>query len=478
MRLLVATLLVVALLAGCAKPAPSSNSSAQVEAPLVPADLSVLSGNTTKALPAAFGGGFHMAWKDTGFDGAEPNIGITPAGNAFITAFSTVIRSKDVGQTWEATVDRTVAPTTLDPMLWVDPATGRVFSNQLNVACAWLSWSDDEGDSWTPSPVSCGLPAIDHQKFASGPYSASSPLAPAAGNPLYPNHVSFCYNKIGGTFCAVSVDGGIHFVLDNLVDTAPIGPSIATDRSCGGINGHQKYAPDGTIYVPYGLNCGIAFVAVSTDSGVSWTLHRLGFPQFEADPFITVTSDGTAYYMWRDDTQRMKLIRSHDRFATFDGPFDITPPEVTGTMFAGLTAGSPGRIAWSFLGHTTPYTGDPPSATFVNATARWHLYAGMSLDADAAEPTFVTQRVTPADDPVQVGPIFEGGGGDPSRNLLDFIDMHTGPDGRPWIAFTDGCTSKACKTPDAKPSDSRDAQIAAAWMQSGPSLFADKPRLS
>jgi hypothetical protein len=401
------------------------------------------------------------------------------------------VRSQDQGKTWKAALapldpsapsatDLPASPTTLDPMLWVDQQTGRIFSNQLNVACAWLSWSDDEGNTWTPSPVSCGLPAIDHQKFASGPWSASSPLAPlASANPVYPNHVSYCYNKIGGTFCAVSVDGGIHFALDNLVDTAPIGPSIATDRSCGGINGHQKYGPDGTIYVPYGLNCGIAFVATSTDSGVSWQIHRIGFPQFEIDPSITITPDGTAYYMWRSDDQHVHMVRSHDKFATFDGPWDITPPDVTLTRFAAITSGSDGRIAWSFLGATVAYNGTtPPTPSEAPAETRWRLYAGMSLDAEATEPTFVVQPITPKDDPVQVGPSFEGGGGDPSRNLLDFIDMHTGPDGRWWIAYTDGCTSAACKAPDSLPSESRSATTSVAWLKDGPSLYAEHARLT
>ena len=128
----------------------------------------------------------------------------------------------------------------------MDPDTGRVFSKQLNGAGAGLSWSDDEGNSWKPSPVSCGLPGIDHQKFASGPYAASSPFAPLGANPLYKNHVSFCYNKIGGTFCAISSDGGIPFGYAALVDTAPLRPPIPTDRSCRALTGPPTPPPPAT----------------------------------------------------------------------------------------------------------------------------------------------------------------------------------------------------------------------------------------
>lgn len=481
MRVLALATVLVILLAGCSKPAVTDTSSQPAPSSAAnPSGLSVQSGNQTKPLPAAFGGGYTTAWNNTGYHGAEPNIGITPKGNVFVTANNHVVRSMDKGASWKTVTDPTGSPTSLDPMLWVDSLTGRIFSNQLNVACAWLSWSDDEGDSWKPSPVSCGLPGIDHQKFASGPWSDSSPLKPlASANPLYANHVSYCYNKIGGTFCAISADGGIHFEADNLVDLAPQASAVATDRSCGGINGHQKYGPDGTIYVPYGLNCHLAFVATSTDSGATWAIHRIGFPQMEADPSITITPDGTAYYMWRGDDQHMHMVRSNDKFATFDGPWDITPPEVTTTMFAAITSGSDGRIAWTFLGDKMAYNGThPPTPTDTSDKARWHLFAGMSLDAEAAEPTFVIQQVTPNSDPVQVGPIWEGGGSDPSRNLLDFIDMHTGPDGRWWIAFTDGCTNDGCKADDALPTQSRDDMTSVAWLKDGPSLFADKPRLT
>ena len=45
-------------------------------------------------------------------------------------------------------------------------------------------------------------------------------------------------------------------------------------------------------------------------------------------------------------------------------------------------------------------------------------------DADTANPTFVSYRVQPLDDPVQIGGICNGNQGcvDGNRNLLDFID--------------------------------------------------------
>ena len=486
MRILAAAVVGLLLLAGCAQTAPPSSSAPTSVEPTLDPNVRVL-GDAPGQLPAAFGGGFKVAWKDIGFTGAEPNIGVTSTGSVFVSGFEanpddplgvqlvpTVLRSGDGGATWQKTENPLNAPTTLDPLLWVDPTTDIVYSSQLNLACAWLSQSADDGATWTVSPASCGLPGADHHKFATGPYAAASPFAALSNNPLATRHATFCYNKIGGTFCSVSVDGGLRFEYEALVDLNPVASTVATDRSCGGINGHQKYAPDGTIYVPYGLNCGLAFVAVSTDSGFSWTVRRIGYPQLEADPFVAVTDDGTAYYMWRDEDQRMKLVRSTDRFATFDGPFDITPPEVTGTVFAALTAGSAGRIAWAFLGHTTPFENGTVGPDLVGDKARWHLYAGMSVDADAEAPTFVTQQVTPNEDPLQIGPICDTGA---CRNHLDFIDMAPGPDGRFWVAFTDGCANEPCRAPDAQPQESRDMQLGVAWLAEGPALKADLPRV-
>lgn len=512
MRTWMVALLLLPLLAGCFGKTNNTTTTAPAVTATATSGLQGLKGNdTVNGLPAAFGGGFKVVNVATGFHGGEPNIGITSKGNVYTdvflpnpvpnnpfvgsAAYGAVIGSSDGGKTWAVKADATHDPATLDPMLWVDQKTDRIFSNQLNVACAWLSFSDDEAGTWKESPASCGAPAIDHQKFATGPYSAASPFAPAAGNPVYPNVATFCYNKIGGTFCAVSFDGGIHFVMDNLVDLSPASPAVATDRGCGGINGHQKFGPDGTIYLPYGLNCGQAFVATSTDSGATWLPHRLGAPQEEIDPAVTITPDGMAYYMGRGDDEAFYLFRSKDHFTTHEGPFRITPPDVNGTVFAGLTSGSDGRIAFAYLGHKADlahpgkvHSTDADKPEFDGNHTRWYLYVGMSLDAEAADPYFLINQATPDSDPVQVGCVQETREPDPDdptgnrplcsqRNMLDFIDMQRDLDGRFYVVYTDGCTSPSCASLTALPSDSRDSMVTVARMESGPSLFAEKGRL-
>ncbi|MCA1814736.1 MAG: glycoside hydrolase, partial [Halobacteriales archaeon] len=190
-----------------------------------------------------------FAIADTGFPGAEPNLGITRNGSVFVTAFNDAIVSRDGGTTWNVSVHFGALPRdqqqldpvgTSDPMLWVDPVTSRVMVHQMFPAlgCTTFLWTDDDGASWLQKPLACGTPGIDHQKVVTGPYAPT--LAPAGA--LYPQATYFCYNKIASTDCATSFDGGLGFVLDQPV-------AVEARDGCGGINGHPAAAPDGTVYV-------------------------------------------------------------------------------------------------------------------------------------------------------------------------------------------------------------------------------------
>jgi hypothetical protein len=408
----------------------------------------------------------------TGFEGGEPNIGVTSAGNVFVTAFQNVVKSADGGRTWAQVTDPTGPPTTLDPMLWVDPITDRIFNNQLYVGCSYLSFSDDEGATWTPAPVSCGVPGIDHQKISTGPYPAGAVQAGVASQ-VYPTLATYCYNKLMATDCAVSFDGGLHYEYDQVVDSGNVAPNINTPLSCGGLNGHQHHAADGTIYVPYGFNCGQAFVGVSTDGGLTWTPKRTNLPSLYVDMDVASTPDGTAYLFYKSNDQRVYVARSHDHFDTVEGPFLVSPPEVTGTMYTVMSAGSDGRVAFAYLGNkqnTNNSLEDDMGPDTV-----WDLYVTMTVDGEAAQPTFVTTKANADGDPVQRGSIcMSRGCHDGNRNMLDFIDSAMGPDGRFWVVFTDGCTSRQCLAPGAR-MQSTDSMVSVARVTLGPSLLADKP---
>jgi hypothetical protein len=323
-------------------------------------------------------------------------------------------------------------------MLWVDPITDRVFTNHMTgLYCANMIYSDDEGESWTMKPMTCGTPVNDHQKVATG--IGYGPRAPPVESPAYPNPVYYCYNKLVATRCAVSHDSGLTFPVEATVAGTPTEP-------CGGINGHPAAHPDGTMFVPLNLDCPATAVGVSEDSGLTWTFKLSPFEDIgaeELDPEITVTPDGTAYMLWRGADHLQYLARSSDKFDTWEGPWKVSPEGVKSTVFAGLTSQVDGKIAFAFLG--TRNTDEEPSLA-ANET-RWYLYTGVSLDAASPNPTFVVEQSTPDEDPVQIGCVWLGGGGNPCRNMLDFIDMASDSEGRFFVAFTEGCVA-ASQHPD------------------------------
>jgi hypothetical protein len=418
------------------------------------------------AVPAVFTG-MKVSSAATNFRGAEPSIGITSKGAVVATAYEDIVRSLDGGKTWSV-VHHVGLGESFDPFLYVDPATNQVFAIHINPVrvCNVLATSRDDGATWTELPMRCPVPDVDHQKLSTGPYPSA--LAAAGSLAPYPQYTVLCYNLLGATHCAGSLDGGITYENDMVVDGTPVG-------DCGGLNGHQLQAPDGSIYVPYGFNCGGARVAVSADGGLTWTRHDLKQAQLEIDPELARTPDGTMYYLYRGGDQLVHLLRSKDGFATTQGPFIVSPPGVRSTAFLGMAAGSDGRVSFSYLG-TTDTDAGPDAAP---SSARWSLYAGMTVDGEATAPTIVTARVSPQTDPVQLGSICDDKAcKDGNRNLLDFIDMSRGPDGRFWIAYADGCTSDACKTPgQTNPQTSRDDTLSIAYMAEGPSLLADKGTL-
>ncbi|HWG90966.1 MAG TPA: sialidase family protein [Candidatus Thermoplasmatota archaeon] len=479
MRAVVALALSGLLLAGCLTPAEESATSASIPTPSLP-EVPLLSYDAAGApvpLPPEFlNGTTRVVHRLLGTRGAEPNVGITSSGAIFVSAGDFVMRSKDNGLTWEKVFEFGKVAEGVDygrnsdPMLWVDRDTDRVFAPFMFpvLACSSAVYSDDDGETWIDRPMSCGLPVVDHQKIATGAYG---PDLPALPNPVYKNLVYYCYNKLVTTNCAMSYDGGLTYPVDRVVT-----------QECGGINGQPHAAPDGTVYVPLGLNCGKPAVAVSTDNGLTWTLRYIedgGLGNAEIDPDVTVTPDGTAYYFWRAaKDNRMYVARSTDGFATAEGPFLVSPPEVTSARFSVVTSGDDGRLAFAYYGTnmTTATAGEAPDNT------RWHLFVTFSLDAASANPTFVTQRVTPDEDPIQIGYMWEGGGGDPGRNHLDFIDLHVGPEGRAVVAFTDGCVDDdefdCANNPAATLDDSRARATAVAILEEGPSLYAAKGRLT
>lgn len=395
---------------------------------------------------------FQFLNADTGREGGEPTLGLTSDGSIFVVEFTRTLRSDDDGSTWRD-VTAPLTTTTLDPMLYVDPWTDRVFVAHLYVGCSYLSWSDDKGGNWITNPAACGTPGNDHQKLAVG-----SHLLPS---PVYAGIVYYSYASFGeGIWVSRSLDGGVTWTSAPAMSEAfgfeyRTGGPIAADRG-------------GNVYVPAYLDGGGFAVAVSNDHGATFRAVRAGDRSAGLegiDPGLALDAQGNAYgAYWGDGAVR--VVVSTDHGDSWSPPRPVSPPALTSFVLADAVAGDRGRVAVAYLA-----TADTPRGpNHADAWARWHLYLSYTDDALDPEPVWNTTRVTPADDPVQIGSICTGGigcfGG--NRNLLDFIDVQAGPDGRIYAAYTDGCR-EGCTTPQT----SRDGRGFVAVQAEGPRLFAD-----
>jgi hypothetical protein len=376
----------------------------------------------------------------------EPSIGSNwKSGNTLFTANTNeyVVRFDDRRgrSTWTLVNDDVTDPankTSLDPIGFTDSRTGRTFVSQLYLACSAASYSDDDFATRPVPSQGCGsvVNGYDHQTFGGGPFPEN---VTALGT--YPHAVYYCSQGVamllGGAACARSDDGGLTF-----------GPGLATwTTECSGLHGHVQVSPrDGTVYLPNSVCGDRQGVAVSTDGGYTWQVRTIPDSlSNNNDPYVGVASDGTLYFSYSDGTGHARVAVSRDRGRTWGKSVAVgVPYGVRNSEFAMVVAGDGDRAAVAFLGTTTP--GSTQAASFGKSAdlerftgAEWHMYVSTTYDRGRS---WTTVDATPHD-PVQRGCIWNGGGDNPCRNLLDFNGMTIDKTGRVLVGFADGCVGPA-----------------------------------
>jgi hypothetical protein len=414
----------------------------------------------------------------------EPSIGVDwNTGKAFIEAGNHTLRVTfndtvtPATSTWEDKRSP-FARVSLDPILFTDDGhfggTNRTFSSQLNGATSELSFTDDDGDDWTPTQGS-GQPAgVDHQTVGGGPYASPAPAVHT-----FPHAIYYCSQDIATAFCSRSDDGGLTFGPGVPIYTfttisgvdLPVAPG-----TCGGLHGHVRVSPDGTAYVP-NENCQDAAgvsrpgIAVSTDNGLTWVVRTVPDAHTSGsggDPSVAAGKNNTIYFGYVNSDGHAKIAVSHDRGVSWSKSQDAgTPFGIQNAEFAEVIAGDDSRAAFAFLGTPTP--GDDQSGDFLGV---WHLYSAFTYDGGR---TWTTSDATPSD-PVQRGCIWNGGGSNPCRNLLDFNDITVDKVGRVLVGYADGCTG-TCVTDSTQnattgPASAQDALATIARQTGGRGLFA------
>ncbi len=398
---------------------------------------------------------------------------VNTGGVAFFTANLNEFRvnfddcSSPAGNLWEDVTSPTEGVTSLDPIGFVDHQTGRVFQSQLAGASSILAFSDNDGGTngqaagdWTQSQGS-GQPAgVDHQTVGGGPYNNSS-VPPPPPHPLYPNQVYYASQDIGTAFAARSDDGGLTF---------NAGVPMWNLTQCGGLHGHIKVGPDGTVYVPNKGCGGGQGVSVSTDNGLTWTVRTVpGSTPGDTDPSVGIGSDNTLYFGYQNGDGHPHIATSTNHGMTWIDR-DVGQSFIKNTVFPEVVAGDGDRAAFGFLG--TPEPGNyQATATFKGV---WNFYIATTFDRGN---TYTLVNAT-GNDPVQIGSICTGGttcGGD--RNLLDFNDLQVDKEGRVVAAYADGCVGPGCTAATANAhgapyNESRSALSSILRQSGGPRLFA------
>jgi hypothetical protein len=390
-----------------------------------------------------------------GTQAGEPMIGVTRRGVAFVDGGSLTVdtpvveggftpdvrRSTDDGRHWTSVQPRLPSgtaepPSSLDPYLYVDPATDRVFSLNLYVGCSYLSYSDDLGRSWQTNPVACGVPVDDHPTIAAG----RPPAGVATSG--YPNVLYYCVNQSIQTACGRSLDGG------KTVTPLTALPFDAFS-GCGGLMGQVVTDKSGRVLLPTG-GCGYPALAISQDGGMSWKTEIVStMPVASTQTAVAADNAGNLYYVWWDQAHQLPyLSRSTDHGKTWSAPLMIAPPGVRHVNFPAIAAGKRGSIAIVFPGTTH----DPPAppATSLNDPIHfifgppnndfrpWNYYVVTSTNALSRNPLFVASTGNDPSDPINRGTCGDATGR--CGLMFDFLDVQIDSYGAVWGTAVDTCT--------------------------------------
>src|SRR5216110_3165928 len=393
-------------------------------------------------------------------DSGEPSIGVnwnSPNSAAGVTNFQSDLQTlfikfddscpaNGLSATWYNSAAPTSQFVDSDPIGFTDRQTGRVFAGELTLTSPTckVSFTDTDGldplghpsyAGWSPSSGPLGS-GVDHETIGGGPYHA-----PAPPHGAYSNAVYYCSQDLVTAFCLRSDDGG-----------ATYGPPVPTYTSqCGGLHGHVKVAPDGTVYLPNNSCGGTGAVVVSEDNGLTWSVRPVQNTSTQTrananlqDPAVGIDNNGKVYFAMSSSTvagsatdgSNAVVATSTDRGQTWQNIYDVGAVYgLKNIAFPAAVAADAGRAAVAFYGSTI--SGDESANSF---NGIWHLYVASTFDGGLH---WTTTDVTPKD-PIQRGCIWMHGGADICRNLLDFFDMTVDKQGRVQVGYVDGCTDGAC----------------------------------
>jgi hypothetical protein len=332
-----------------------------------------------------------------------------------------------------------------DPIGFTDHTSGtanRVFAAELTLLSpdtVKISHTDNDGVTWVADQSGGIASAVDHETLGGGPYPAILPTPVPSPSPApipgvtFPHAIYYCSQDLAAALCARSDDGG---------STYGASIPIYSLLSCGGLHGHVKVAPDGTVYVP-NRACGTqSAVVVSTNAGATWAVRPIQngsdpITGSSDDPAVGIDAGGKVYCLFAQSGTNAAVGISSDQGLTWTHIYDVgTGLGLTNIAFPAAVGGDAGHAAVAFYGAKAG-SGNSNDDTY---TGVWHLYVAHTFDGGNS---WTTTDATPSL-PMQRMGLLRGGGGPADRNLLDFFDITIDKDGRAVVGYVNGCSGGDC----------------------------------
>ena len=386
----------------------------------------------------------------------EPSVGVNwNTGAVMYQAYTSTYKvafndsSIPATATWSNVTPNT-SQFNIDPILATDSKTGRTWAGGLAGPCSVMSYTDNDGTAWTQMTNTCSG-TVDHETIGAGPWHGAAPLGST-----YQHAVYYCA-QISQDACSTSSNGGLTF-----------GAPVPVMGACISLHGHVKVSADGTAYLPNN-NCGNVGGGITVNNGSNWNSYTIAGQPSAArgfDPSVATTPDNTVYEAWAANGNYHPMVaKSTNHGTSWTGVTDlantVSPPVVAST-FQAATAGDNGRVAVAWLG-TQVGSGVPFDNGYHGV---WNLFVSFTYDGGTT-----WQTIQASQDPVQRGCIWDGGGSNVCRNLLDFMDAQVTKDGRVVVAYADGCTG-ACAGSGGTEAQSTSAYATIARQSTGKGLFA------
>jgi hypothetical protein len=392
-------------------------------------------------------------------DSPEPSVGVNwNTGNIMSmsrlqcdrTSFNDITSPVDPvnGTIWFHQTSQAIV-TGLDPILFTDSITGRTICGELVGAGGATDGiiSDDDLTTATATFQTGATNGQDHQTIGGGPPKKGITGRQPTGT--YPHLMYYASQAIATATVATSLDGGLTYL--------PAVPAY-TLLQCGGLHGHIKVAPDGTVYLP-NKGCGNKVgLAVSEDNGLNWSLRTIPTSTSGAnDPSIGIGSGGRLFVGYTASDNHPHVAVSDDKGLTWRDDFDLAlgiMPNIRAAVFPQAVAGDNDRAAIFFLGTNSTNAGDPVGTdnggAGPNFAGTWYPYIAVTNDAGRS------WKVIRADNdplhpgvlnPAQQGVVCTNGTTCPgpptvpvdTRNLADFNEISVDAAGRIIAVYADGC---------------------------------------